>query len=57
MVVYQTESEYQQGRWRKKGLKLDLKNQQVSWENILEIGREKWRLNKNGQHGDNKYKR
>lgn len=43
-------------RWGKKDIKVDDQNQQVSRENVPEIVRKQWWLNKNGEHGDNKCK-
>lgn len=61
MVMYQIESdievpEMSAGKWGQKDSKLDAKISQVNWENVLEISKEKWWLNKNGEHGDSKYK-
>lgn len=42
--------------WGKKDIEGDAQNQQVSWENVPEIVRKQWWLNKNGEHGDSKCK-
>lgn len=40
----------------KKDIKVDVQNQQVSWENVPEMIRKQWWLDKNGELGDNKCK-